>query len=203
MDGAVIKEGKELGYADANNSELRNNIQRNKDMSYYYAHSTETPLPDSLRFVSGGDPIPLSSPGVALDASASLSSAKEGEKSPEVKKQDKPWRKITKYSWCDSEEWVKIYITQDEIMKIVKEHTDKKNEHPCIDVKYTEESLEFRVFEYVGTTDEIKSQHQLVLKNLANNIEPDNCKPHKVSGSKVTLTLAKVNKSTKWFNLGS
>ena len=24
-------------------------------MSYYYAHSTETPLPDNLRYVSGGD----------------------------------------------------------------------------------------------------------------------------------------------------
>ena len=35
-------------------SELRRNIEANKDMSYYYAHSTETPLPDSVRFVSGG-----------------------------------------------------------------------------------------------------------------------------------------------------
>lgn len=52
VDGAVIKEGKALGRPSPDRSELRNNIEKNTDLSYYYAHANETPLPESLRYVA-------------------------------------------------------------------------------------------------------------------------------------------------------
>lgn len=54
--------------------------------------------------VSGGDPIAL------------------GEAHPEHVKDNlitKPTKKVTQFSWCDSDDCVKIYVTQPEVLAIV------------------------------------------------------------------------------------
>jgi len=210
QDGSVIKEGKELGYKSADESELRNNIQKNKDMSYYYAHATETPLPENLRYVSGGDPIPLNSPGDAKSNLPDTHGLAGGERSnldalekPKSVAPVVPKKNIVNYSWCDADEFAKVYITQKEVMEIVKraKAVSKDALDKAIEVVYEEKTVTFNVRDFKDDACEVVKTHYVLILKLQNEIEPENCKQWKTSDSKVTLTLAKVNKQTKWYAL--
>lgn len=192
-DNSVIKEGRDLGKASPDSSELRRNINSKENFSYYYAHKNETPLPDSTRYVYGGDPIPLGK----TDTSNPNQPPVFGEESSVPKAEI--FRPANQYSWADSGDWVKIYITQKEVLEVAAKWdaagTDEQK--AIIQCDYTASSVEIRFKDAASG----RAGFKFLVSNLSKKIDPEGCKAVRVSGSKITITLKKEDPECKWYDL--
>lgn len=200
----LIKEGKNLGFKSPEESELRRNIHANGDMSYYYAHSTETPLPDNLRYVSGGDPIPLNSPGAAAKAAAAGAEAQKAlEKEAEAFVAKTVYKPVSSFSWCDSDDNVKIYVTQKEVLELLKGRSAEDHQLMVRPV-YDDDEFLCEFSEPANDASDAGKRrviYKLHAKNLDAKIVPEKCKAFRVGGSKVSFTLRKADTSRKWYSL--
>lgn len=185
--GAVIKEGRDLGKPDPTASELRRNIATKNNFSYYYAHANESALPESTRYVTGGDPIPLGKNDVKLETTSPA------------------WRTMTQYSWADSDKFVKIYITNAECLAIGKmwdEASSEVEKDKIIGVDYlSTNSIEIRIKDPTSEKAGFKFAFKKLNKEI--DIEGSKAKGVRVGSNKITVTLKKADVESKWYDLTS
>lgn len=185
LSQAVLLEGRDLGKPAPNKSELRRNIADKGTFSYYHAHAAETPLPDSLRYVYGGAPIPLNgttTQSTTKEASVVVDSTSAAGKAS--------LRTVTQYSWADAGANVKLYVTQPEALLIA-----KKDAKQNVKVSYRDQGLNIEVREAGKTVG-----WRLPLPTLYGKIDvgKSEAKGVRVSDSKISVTLVKlVGSSTK------
>lgn len=157
------------------NSALRENIQKNGEMSYYYAHKNETPLPLEHRFVSGGAPAKLEE-APAKDLVASTPSVG-----------------ITKFAWADEGKFVKVYVDAEGEPEVIAGATAAAQNVRC---DFQEES--FRL-----TVDGATTSKRFVLhvNGTDQAIVPGESKFRVSAGKRITISLKKKNPSVTWYKL--
>jgi len=156
-------------------SKLFNSIDTYGTNSYYYAHNREFVVPEDAKIVEG--------PGIITGGAP----VKLGEGAPISVSVIR--RKIERYSWCDDESKVRVYIDDSNILPLISESSER--------VSCTFDSQSFNL--------EIKVSDREVYafngSELSEEIDPASS-TFKVSlGKRVTITLQKKNPDTKWHNL--
>lgn len=154
------------------NSVLRQSIRKNGGSSYYYAHANESALPPEHRYVYGGAP------------------AKLGEADPQIALQQAA-HAIKKYSWADEGDFVCIYIDAEAEAEAVKEAADGRNGE--VKVEFGPKSVELRI-------QRDAREFAFILRNLENEVVPEDCKHRISAGKRITLKLKKKRQGT-WTRL--
>mmetsp|Transcript_36216 Transcript_36216/g.41239 ORF Transcript_36216/g.41239 Transcript_36216/m.41239 type:complete len:166 (+) Transcript_36216:173-670(+) len=154
-------------------SALQDNIEAKGQYAYYYAHAKRPDTEGEANhigghgIVTGGAPIKLNPSGSSLKASSS----------------DLKAISITKYTWIDADEKVKIYIKYSEIGiedgVLTKEDTD---------IDFQVRALRFKFV----LNDNI---YCLNIKTLHETIVPENCKVD-IRNNKIVIVLHKEDDST-------
>ena len=156
-------------------SKLFNSIDTYGTNSYYYAHNREYVVPEDAKVVEG--------PGI-ITGGAPVKLSEGGPIPSSVIK-----RKIEKYSWCDDEAKVRVYIDDPNILPLISESSET--------VSCSFDSQSFNL--------EIKvSDRELYCFNaseLSEEIDPLASSWRVSLGKRVTVTLQKKNPDTKWHNL--
>jgi len=137
-------------------------------MQYYYAHAPKNYSTEgAVHFkddgkIYGGDPVLIKT-----------YSSDEREKRPTTARAQ---AKITKFSWGDEEDKVKVYIELNQFRGVITQE--------MVDVTFEEYLCDIKV------TDEEGSVHVLNLYKLSEKIEPQNCTV-RVTPKRLTITLKK------------
>lgn len=160
-------------------SALRQNIAKNGKSSYYYAHANEKALPAEHRYAYGGEP-------AKLDAPLNEAAAAEGAAADAV-----PAVSIAKYSWADEGDFVCIYISADDETGAIEAAGDGKADQ--VKTTFDTKSVQLRI------SSECR-HFALCLRNLENEIVPEECKHRVSAGKRVTLKLRK-RRPTTWTRL--
>jgi len=158
-------------------SKLRESIQTYGSNSYYYAHSKskEFVVPDHAKvfegpgIITGGAPVKLP----------------DGEPVPSSIIR----RRIDKYSWCDDDSNVRIYIDDPQILPHISngdENVICEFDHRSLTIEVTASASHNFVFSVNELSEEIDATSS----------------SYKVSpGKRITVTLSKKNPDTKWHSL--
>mmetsp|Transcript_92770 Transcript_92770/g.198913 ORF Transcript_92770/g.198913 Transcript_92770/m.198913 type:complete len:256 (+) Transcript_92770:65-832(+) len=176
-DGATITVKVNEKEVKSENSALRDSISKNGGSSYYYAHANEKALPPEQRYVYGGAPAKLAE----AEAEAAAASLQEAA----------PAKAIAKYAWADEGDFVCIYISAEDEAEALEAAKDGKNGE--VKVEFELKSAELRIS---GSA----RNFALVLKNLENEIVPEESKHRVSAGKRVTLKLKK-KRQVKWSRL--
>jgi len=153
----------------AEDSALRKSIAKNGGQSYYYAHANENQLPPEVRYVSGGEPIKLTSEQTSQNAAAAEAPAKADAKV------------LAKYSWADEGDFVCVYISAENEPEAIAAAGDGKGGE--VQVTFDARSVELRI---TGA-----KVFALTLKDLEKDILPDDSKHRVSAGKRITLKMRK------------
>jgi hypothetical protein len=158
-------------------SKLFNSIDTYGSNSYYYAHSKskEFVVPENAKVVEGPGIITGGNPVKIADGEPLQ---------PSVVR-----RRIDKYSWCDDDSKVRIYIDDPQILPHIKDgesNVSCKFDHRSLLVEVPVSDSQFFVFEVSELNEEIEPSSSLFKVSL---------------GKRVTITMAKKNPETKWYAL--
>jgi len=158
-------------------SVLRQSIAKNGGSSYYYAHANEKELPLEHRYVYGGAPAKL------IDAEAT------GEDAGQLAATSA--RTIDRYSWADEGAFVCIYISAEAEQDAVQAARDGQGGE--VKAEFGPKSVELRI-------NDTSKEFALILRNLEDEIIPEDSKHRVSSGKRVTLKLKK-KRIEKWMRL--
>jgi len=107
-------------------------------------------------------------------------------------KPEESWEKIVNWSWMDDEALVKVFL---DLAKIGEEKQGVKELNAeNVTCNFGTKSLEVSIRNYKG------QNHQLKISNLKEDIDPNGSK-HRVTTSKIIITLKKVDKEKTWWDL--
>ena len=135
------------------------------------------------RYVSGGDPIPLGkSDYPAVSGTA----------------QKPSYRSISEYSWSDCGDFVKIYVTQTDVVALANKSPKGSTFEGPDFCSSSRKSVEFRVRDPERPE---RAGWKFLIANLYKEIDGDGGKTWRVSDSKITITLKKVDTELKWYDL--
>jgi len=152
---------------------LRQSIAKNGKQSYYYAHANEKALPMEHRYAYGGEPAKLeTTEAPALETQQALQA-------------------ISKYSWADEGDFVCIYISADGEPEAIEAAGDGKSGQ--VAVEFGHKSVELRIAAASKT-------YALIIRQLENEISPEECKHRVSAGKRVTLKLRK-KRTLAWTRL--
>lgn len=156
-------------------SKLFNSIDTYGNNSYYYAHNREFVIPDDAKVVEGPGIITGGAP-VKLGEGPSIS--------PSIIR-----RKIEKFSWCDDESKVRVYIDDSNILALISESSD----HVSCVFDTQSFNLEIKVND--------REVYAFSATELSEEIDPGRSSWKVSLGKRVTVILQKKNPETKWHNL--
>eukprot|EP00388_Colpodella_angusta_P013074 GDKJ01032920.1.p1 GENE.GDKJ01032920.1~~GDKJ01032920.1.p1 ORF type:complete len:184 (-),score=36.48 GDKJ01032920.1:52-603(-) len=151
-------------------SALRDNIERKKDNSYYYAHSRKMELPPDAKVVKG--------PGLITGGFPELIAT---ESSPKPVITRPPAVALNKYSFLDEEDKVRIYVFKDAIPE-----ADLVLNNDIVTCEFEERSV---VCDLKGE----KNLYRLKFENLRDDIDVSKCQL-RCTSSKLSITLVKREK---------
>jgi len=158
-------------------SALRQSIAKSGGSSYYYAHANEKALPSEHRYVYGGAPAKLD------DKTAEEAAVAQQESAPAVP--------ISKYSWADEGDFVCIYVSAEAEGEALAAAGDGKGGQ--VSAEFGVKTVELRI-------KASPRDFALVLRNLENELVPEECKHRVSAGKRVTLKLRKRRQVT-WSRL--
>jgi hypothetical protein len=158
-------------------SKLFNSIETYGSNSYYYAHSKskEFVVPENAKVVEG--------PGIITGGSP----VKIGDGEPVQPSTIR--RKIEKYSWCDDDSKVRVYIDDPHILPHIVENDSN------VSCKFNHRSLIVEV--------NASNVHRFAfdIHELNEEIDPISSSFKVSPGKRITITMVKKNPETKWYSL--